>query len=583
MGYLNWNDTIFNQPVEIKTSDSVINYNTIYTEISSNINNTGKINVTSSILSAIKSAISSGKVLVIPAGIYLVSKLSIPANAKIHCMEGSLFLHDIVTEKYQRCIIFDQPNVTITGRLSVDGNYDKQNYDSEHIHNIAIFGATNLKIESIYSINSKADGVSISGGDGSTQTSYTTGIRIGYMKCIKAKRKNLVIEHVTDCIIDVAILDNTQGSATGQGGHCLDVEPYNYNGHIVNNTIKYLYIKGSGADFSSSISSTGRNYVTNINTYVADILALKTAYNDANNNEYLTPIYLFGSTVNIGNMKVNLPSTGHPNWTSWDKISNYPAIIIGEYAGKCTIDSVVVKGGVSGKSLFLGSYNSYGGISGAPNITINYLKADVNNQYIVNANSIENFTVNHYMINNMAGQSTSRTGTKGSITFGVRDTYVEDSTEVNTEPKLAEPSNDMKNLFNINGKLNYLDDGKTTTTYIPTVDGYKMTIKAYNGVCGSRGQQIEVEPNTDYTVILNLPTSQDTNIYVTKAGGEELYATRWRSNVLVKFKFNSGNNKIIYLTFLTMSVTGTKLSVVENCMLLKGDFVNNSPSYLPYS
>ncbi|MGL6106535.1 hypothetical protein [Romboutsia sp.] len=395
MEYLQYDSSIFNTPSEVKTNDTVTTQHMI---LPSNIDNTGSKDVTTSMLSAMNKAISSNKILFIPKGTYLVKGLKLPSNLKLHCAEGSIFKLTKNAGTWTRCInITDVNNITITGRLSIDGNYKNQSYKNEHMHCLFFYDCHSISIESVNAYNAVGDNVSISGGgDSEGVNGYSFDIKIGYMKATTAGRKNLVLEHVTNCTIGTAICDNTLGNTKGTGGHSLDVEPFDYNGSkVCNNTVNFLKTIGTGNDFTCGISNSARNYTVNISIFDVTILALNTTVNDGNNNEYLSAIYSYGITLNIDNMRVSLPDKKHPTFTSWDGIANFPNVIDCEYSSSVNINALVVKGGVSNSYIFQCMKNSWNGVTSKPSVIINSANCNMNNTKFAILNDVENFIVNY--------------------------------------------------------------------------------------------------------------------------------------------------------------------------------------------
>ncbi|CEP50673.1 Uncharacterised protein [[Clostridium] sordellii] len=401
MEYLQYDSPIFNIPFEVKTGDNITSQHMI---LPSTIDKSGSKDITNELVSSMIKSISSNKTLLIPKGIYLIKDLKIPSNLKMHCCEGSLFKLVPDAGILVRCVSLENvDNIIITGRISIDGNAKNQNTKNEHMHCLFLYDCHNIKIESVNAFNAVGDNVSISGGgDSEPSDCYSSNIKIDYIKATTAGRKNLVLEHVTNCYIGVAICDNSLGNNKGSGGHSLDVEPFDYQGKkICINTIKYLKTIGTGNDFSCGIDNSSRNYILNISVFDSTVLSLNTTVNDENNHEFLSAIYAYGITLNINYMRVNLDDKKHPNFSSWDNIANYPNIINCEYATCLNINSIVAKGGVPNSYIFKCFKNTWNYVTSSPSVVINSINCTMNNTKFASLNNPEIFIINYLQHTNV--------------------------------------------------------------------------------------------------------------------------------------------------------------------------------------
>lgn len=106
---------------------------------------------------------------------------------------------------WTRCIGIDSVDyITITGRLSIDGNFQNQNFKNEHMHCLFFYDCHSIKIESVNAFSG--------GGDSELTNCYSSDIKINYIKATTSGRENLVLEHVTNCDIGVALCDNSLGN-----------------------------------------------------------------------------------------------------------------------------------------------------------------------------------------------------------------------------------------------------------------------------------------------------------------------------------------------------------------------------------
>lgn len=331
------------------------------------IDSSGSTDVTNDIENIMKYAAKNNKLLIISKGTYAVSNLKLPSNLKIKCSPKATFkLIDNAPEDTRCFTITSASNVSISGRLNIDGNSSNQQNKSEHMHGLFIYNSNNVNIESVNSYNAVGDNVSISGGSDKSND-YSYNINIKHINAKKAGRKNLVLEHVTNLKINSAYLDNIEGGEDGNGGNSLDVEPFNYHGNMVmKNTIDKLYTIGCGNDFSAGTDELSNKYIINIGEFTAKVLDLPCLV-DANAQFNKSAIFSYGITLNIEKMYVTLASTVTKlNDRSYTEAPN---VINACHKANININYLEVNGGVKNKPIFITTM----GYTHYPEIKINHL------------------------------------------------------------------------------------------------------------------------------------------------------------------------------------------------------------------
>ena len=172
--------------------------------------------------------------------------------------------------KIESKLVYMGNDVKFFGELTLVGNADRGPRYGEMQSNMFIYQKQNIYIESLISKESWGDNMFI-GGERTDYNTLSRNIKIDYFKGIDAKRKNLVFQDCTDVYIKTAYLDNSRYSLNS-----LDVEPDNWrlSNLCATNTIDYLYVKGTGIDFSASTDSeVAKRYIVNINKFVVDVTA----------------------------------------------------------------------------------------------------------------------------------------------------------------------------------------------------------------------------------------------------------------------------------------------------------------------
>ncbi|TDM18848.1 hypothetical protein [Macrococcoides caseolyticum] len=209
----------------------------------------------------IDEGVRTGTKVFIPKKIYNLTngKMRTGAAEEYHCLKfkeglrveiepGAVFKLAENAPAWSRVIVIEN-DVTIEGRLTVDGSAETVVNGNEHMAGVFIYGKQNIRIDSIYSYNCYGDNVQIS-GDGTTPSK---NISIGDIRARKAGRKNLVLEAATGVHIKKAVLDNTEGNSTNgwKGGGSLDIEPFDMQNFVMHNRIDYLETIGDGNDFTA--------------------------------------------------------------------------------------------------------------------------------------------------------------------------------------------------------------------------------------------------------------------------------------------------------------------------------------------
>lgn len=485
--YIDMNSSVFNEPLEILTPDDTItNY------VTASVDNTGLTNVTSPLFTQMYTAAMRGMKFLMPRGTYLVDELEIPEGLTMHCSEGVIFKRDVAAKEGTGAIGIYKNNITITGRLTVDGQSEIQTIGGELIPNVFLYNANNVYIESIWSYNSYADGVQVAGDGGATLDGYCCNGYIGYIKSWRCGRKNLVLEHMDDFTVRAAILDNTEGNRQFTGGHCLDVEPFNYDcdtGLPISLTIGYIKTIGTGNDLEAGLGKANRIFRVNIGVFDCTIKSLPTAeIGIGDKHEYLGAMVCHALKVNVNKMKVNLDSIPHPTDTSYNK-THYPHVLYCCYGGEFNICSLIVKGGASGGSLFICHEETYAGITGAPKVDIEYLSGDVNNYNLATLDAVESFNVSNLNLGNLSDtQVISITGTTGPYTIA-KNSYVKKG---------------INNLLLGNLKVNdiFLGDTKIMKAYLGSLLVYEkikelLTINVWNVLGDSLTEGYLMEDNLE--------------------------------------------------------------------------------------
>ncbi|MGM0904265.1 MAG: BppU family phage baseplate upper protein [Bacillota bacterium] len=256
----------------------------------------------------------------IPAGTYTIGTNSISGTTSTNCLpipsgltvyieQGAIFKLINDAPAWSRVIV-PEDNVKIYGELVIDGSADTITSGNEHMAGLFTYGRENVYIQRISAYNCYGDNVQISG----TGDDPSLNIKIDFMKCRKAGRKNLVLEASNNVHIGTAILDNTTGNVSNgwQGGNSLDIEPFSLNGHIMHNRIDHLETIGTGNDFTSGTTeSAADNCILDIGTFIQKrgiflcyslTLNIDNAYfyeDVAVDSDAIRLMY--GSKINIGN------------------------------------------------------------------------------------------------------------------------------------------------------------------------------------------------------------------------------------------------------------------------------------------
>lgn len=248
--------------------------------------------------------------VLVPPATYSVAGLKIPGSLEIHFYIGAKLKLINNSPLDTRVVSISRvSNVNITGLLEIDGSMDTITSGSEHMHGLFLYNVKNVHIENVFSHDCYGDNVSISGGSADVND-YSDTVSFRYIKGTRARRKNLVIEHVDNLNIDVADLDNTLGGHNNEGGNSIDIEPYNMTGSkIFHNRLGKVKTAGTGNDFTagSSIESAKR-YIVDIDFLECWVKDLKA--NDSNNaTNWKTGIFSYAITLNIRNYVAYLDNT----------------------------------------------------------------------------------------------------------------------------------------------------------------------------------------------------------------------------------------------------------------------------------
>lgn len=268
-------------------------------------------NTTVAFKAALDYAVANKLRVLVPPRTYVVAGLQIPSNSEIHFYTGAKIKLVADSPAWTRCFqINGVENVNITGLIEIDGNMSTITNGNEHMHGLFIYNSRNISVDKVYAHDCYGDNVSVS-GEGDTGTAYSENITINNVRCFKAGRKNLVIEHVNNLSIPFADLDNTTGGTGGLGGNSLDVEPYNYTGEHKKFTVNLgrVVTRGTGNDFTAGTTVVNAEGCTvNINSLECHVLDLPT--NDTmNSHGEKSAIFAYAVTLNISDFKAYLANT----------------------------------------------------------------------------------------------------------------------------------------------------------------------------------------------------------------------------------------------------------------------------------
>lgn len=301
--------------------------------------------VTVTFKKALNYAVTNGLKVLVPKSNYTVAGLDLPSNLNIHFAEGSKMILTPNSPADTRCIRISRVNnIRITGLLEIDGNKDTIKNGSEHMHGLFIYNVRDITIDNVYSHDCYGDNVSISGGS-DNPGDFSENVTINNLKALRAGRKNLVIEHVDNLNIPFADLDNSTGGVDGNGGNCLDVEPFEYSGTKKKFTINLGNVKtrGAGNDFSAGTTlKEAQGFVVNIDNMECSILDLKT--NDIlNASRWKSAIYSYAITLNIKKLVIHLASTRTA--LSKGKYTEPTSALYIQHGATINIDDMKVYGG----------------------------------------------------------------------------------------------------------------------------------------------------------------------------------------------------------------------------------------------
>lgn len=249
--------------------------------------------------------------VLVPPSTYMIASLEVPANSEIHFYTGAKMKLVANSPAWTRCFqISGVENVNITGLLEIDGNMNSILNGNEHMHGLFIYNSKNISVDKVYAHDCYGDNVSIS-GDSYIGTAYSENVTINNVRCFRAGRKNLVIEHVNNLSILFADLDNTTGGTGGLGGNSLDVEPFNYTGENKKFTTNLgrVVTRGTGNDFTAGTTVVNAEGCTvNINSLECHVVDLPT--NDTmNSHGEKSAIFAYAVTLNINHFKAFLANT----------------------------------------------------------------------------------------------------------------------------------------------------------------------------------------------------------------------------------------------------------------------------------
>lgn len=258
------------------------------------------------IQAAIASAISKKQTLYFPKSTYLVSPgqyripgntdgwcIDIPSNASLLFEPGCKFKMINNAPAWSRIIrIQDVTDVQFHGHLELDGSCLTVAAGNEHMHNLFIFNAKRVYIESLYSHDSYGDNIFVGG----EEVNYSEDIKIDYFKGVKAGRKNFVIHYVDQLHVKTAIMDNSTGNSDNgwAGGNSIDLEPDAFEGtRQFYQRFDYISTYGTGNDFTVGVEN-GEKWVIDVGTF--DVRGMNTA------NEELMLSY--GLTMHIDKLNM---------------------------------------------------------------------------------------------------------------------------------------------------------------------------------------------------------------------------------------------------------------------------------------
>lgn len=327
-------------------------------------------NTTTQFKTALDYAVANKLRVVVPPFTYTVASLEFPSNLEIDFIVGSIMKLVPNSPANTRCIrITGVQNVNVTGTIEIDGSKDSITMGNEHMHGLFIYNARNISLENVYSHDCYGDNISITGG-GDTDGDFSENIYMNNIRCFRAGRKNLVIEHVNQLTINSANLDNTTGGSGNLGGNSIDVEPFNYTGQnnkfFVN--LGNVITKGTGNDFSCGTSMIeAEGYTVNINNLESYVLDLP---NDdmINSSGEKTALFCYGITLNINNFKAYLANT--ITNLGGGKFTNPARAIKCQHSSIINITNAEIYGGVEDKSVI----NLEVGTEAKPIVTIDNLK-----------------------------------------------------------------------------------------------------------------------------------------------------------------------------------------------------------------
>ena len=268
---------------------------------------------------AIRRALTTGKPVDFPGGVYTVShdpasafddggntryaySINVPSNAVLHFHGGATIKQANGVQSWTRVVVMNNVSgIKCFGELKVDGNVANAGTPTnEHNHGVFIFDATNIHIERIDSRNCRGDNVFIGGTNEST---ISSDIHIGAMKCVAAGRKNLVLHQFDKVHIGAANLDNSSGGASLYGGvaddtdkHSFDVEPDSYTGANFHRArIDSLVTAGTGFDLSAGTTAAQADKC------IVDIGSLHHTHTSSTVKAWIQ----YGITVNVGNAQID--------------------------------------------------------------------------------------------------------------------------------------------------------------------------------------------------------------------------------------------------------------------------------------
>lgn len=285
---------------------------------------------------AITDAINKKKTLYVPKATYLVSPdqvrvpgstdgwcLDIPSNASIHFEPGAVFKLIANAPAWSRIIrMQDVSNIRFTGHLELDGQCLTVTAGNEHMHNLFLFNAKRVYIESVYSHDSYGDNIFV-GGD---EVDFSQDVQIDYFKGFKAGRKNFVIHYVDQLHVKTAIMDNSTGNSDmgWTGGNSIDLEPDAFEGtKQFYQRFDYISTYGTGNDFTVGVEN-GEKWIIDIGTF--DVRSM-----NVGNEEVLLS---YGLTMHID--KLNML-----------KAANNDCGLKLMYDARWTVNEIVIDGGGS--------------------------------------------------------------------------------------------------------------------------------------------------------------------------------------------------------------------------------------------